>query len=115
MPFLGQDPIDLDTSMARSAEAAPPLPNAPAIDGSLRAVIFDGGCTPGLLPWVTAMDAPGVPAAATELAHGHSVSSAFLFGAIGRAQSVLPRPYCNVDHVRVLPSTAIGGSNSPCT
>lgn len=106
MPLLGLDPIDVDTSMTRSAEAAPPLPEEPAVDDSLRAVIFDGGFTSGLLPWVNAMDAPGVPAAATELAHGQSVSSAFLFGSIGAAHSALPRPYCNVDHVRVLPSTA---------
>jgi len=106
MPLLGQDPVELESRMTRSAEPAPPLPTESAIDESLRAVIFDGGCTPGLLPWVNASDAPGVPAVATDLLHGESVSSAFLFGSIKMAQTTLPRPYCNVDHVRVLPSTA---------
>lgn len=106
MPVLSQDPIDVESAVARSVEEAPPLPDAPAVDETLRAVIFDGGCTPGLLPWVNASDAPGVPASATDLAHGQSVTSAFLFGSIGRTQTTVPRPYCNVDHVRVLPSTA---------
>lgn len=106
MPLLGQDPVELVNRMTRSMEPAPPLPAEPAIDEALRAVIFDGGCTPGALPWLTASDAPGVPPIATDLAHGEAVSSAFLFGSIDPAQRTLPRPYCNVDHVRVLPSTA---------
>jgi hypothetical protein len=107
MPLLGEDPVDLESRMTRSVEPAPPLPTAPAIDETLRAVIFDGGCTPGLLPWVNSIDAPGVPATTpNNLVHGESVSSAFLFGSIDSAQTTVPRPYCNVDHVRVLPSTA---------
>lgn len=65
MPFLSQDPVDIDESVSRSLAFAPPLPDGPADDEATRAVIFDGGFTPGLLPWVSASDAPGVPSPAS--------------------------------------------------
>ncbi len=106
MPLVGEDPLELGGPTARSLEAAPPLPREPAIDSELRAAIFDGGSTAGTLPWVTAIDASGVPSLAPQRPHGDAVTSAFLFGSIDPTQTTLPRPYCNVDHVRVLPSTA---------
>lgn len=106
MPVLSEDPVDAEAEMARSLEPAPALPDAPALDEDTRTVIFDGGFTPGLLPWVNASDAHGVPQPASALAHGHAVTSAFLFGGMDQVVGTLPRPYCAVDHVRVLPSTA---------
>jgi hypothetical protein len=80
------------------------MPDAPANSDEIRAVIFDGGFPHDTLPWVNPIDAPGVPQAQTDLAHGTSVTSAFLFGALTGDEAELPLPYCNVDHVRVLPS-----------
>jgi len=107
MPILGEDPFINDAAATRSLALAPPIPkHIPAQDPSIRAVILDGGFTPNLLPWVQAKDAQGVPANADSLPHGLAVTSAFLFGAIRNGQSSLLAPYCNVDHVRVLPTTA---------
>ncbi|MCE1194296.1 MAG: S8 family serine peptidase [Acidovorax sp.] len=107
MPVLTDDPITPDQGLTRSLAFAPPLPQEAAIDESLKAVIFDGGFTPKLLPWVNALDAPDLAAAQpNHLEHGHAVTSAFLFGAIGETQHTIAPPYCNVDHVRVLPSTS---------
>lgn len=105
MPVISEDPLNSDP--ARSLAFAPPLPQFPAIDPDIRSVIFDGGFTPGLLPWVNASDAPGVPATASSLPHGQAVTSAFLFGAIDDNQQEIKPPFCNVDHVRVLPSTSV--------
>lgn len=104
MPVISEDPLNSDP--ARSLAFAPPLPQLPAIDPSIHSVIFDGGFTPGLLPWVSASDAPGVPPIASSLPHGHAVTSAFLFGAIEDDQQEIRPPFCNVDHIRVLPSTS---------
>lgn len=107
MPVLGEDPYINDSATTRSLALAPPIPkHLPALDQRIRAVIFDGGFAPNLLPWVQAKDAPGVPDNASSLPHGMAVTSAFLFGAIDDTQSSLSAPYCNVDHVRVLPTTA---------
>lgn len=106
MPVISEDPLDADSAMARSLAFAPPFPQSPAVDQDIRSVIFDGGFTPGLLPWVNASDAPGVPITASSLPHGLAVTSAFLFGALDENQQELKPPFCNVDHVRVLPSTA---------
>lgn len=106
MPVISEDPVDADSSMARSLEPAPALPQGSAVDQDLRAVIFDGGFTPNLLPWVKASDAQGVPHPASSLPHGEAVTSAFLFGSMDNVRNGIRPPYCNVDHVRVLPSTA---------
>jgi hypothetical protein len=102
MPLIGTDPLDGAADL-RSIEFAPALPTEPAIDQDTRAVIFDGG-SDVRLPWVSSRDAAGVPATKSSLSHGESVTSAFLFGAITDAAAPLARPYCNVEHVRVLPS-----------
>jgi hypothetical protein len=106
MPTLSEDPIQFDEPITRNENFAPTLPNSAALDQEISAVIFDGGFTKDLLPWVNSTDAAGVPSKATDFPHGHSVTSAFLFGAIGENQSKVSAPYCNVDHVRILPSTA---------
>lgn len=106
MPLISTDPLDDRSDIQRTMLLAPALPDGPATDSDTRAVIFDGGFTPGLLPWVNASDAPGVPAQASSLAHGQAVTSAFLFGSIDETQQQIATPHCNVDHVRVLPSTA---------
>lgn len=106
MPLLSQDPDVYDTVVERTQELGPPIPNVPALATDIRALILDGGFSPGLLPWVKATDAPGVPSKASSLPHGHAVTSAFLFGSIADDQEHLDAPYCEVEHVRVLPSTA---------
>ncbi len=107
MPVLAEDPITPDQELTRSLAFAPSLPQQGAVDESLKAVIFDGGFTSKLLPWVNALDAADLSAAnPNHLDHGQAVTSAFLFGSIGTAQQTIAPPYCNVDHVRVLPSAS---------
>lgn len=106
MPLLGADPVESEGAASRSVDIAPALPDSPAISQDLRAVIFDGRFTAGTLPWVASFDAAGVPVVASELPHGEAVTSAFLFGAITDPPQAVPAPYCNVDHVRVLPSNS---------
>jgi hypothetical protein len=91
----------------RTAALAPQavsLPSEPAIDIDIKAAIFDGGVPDGhaASQWTNAYDTTGTgPADGDYLDHGLSVTSAFLFGHIDPTKSV-PRPYCNVDHYRVL-------------
>ena len=106
MPMLSVDPFHPDNGVLRDLLLAPPMPDGPAIDEATRALILDGGFTAGLLPWVKASNAAGVPTNVTDLPHGHAVTSAFLFGAIEEDQQTIGVPYCNVEHVRVLPSLA---------
>lgn|GEM_PF-140407 len=106
MPVLSDDPVDDEVDLERAMEYAPAFPKSVAMDPDLRAVIFDGGFSPGLLPWVQSYNAPGVPSAMPNLGHGHAVTSAFLFGPLEPKATSLAVPYCNVDHVRVLPSTS---------
>lgn len=80
------------------------LPDSPAVDGSIKAAIFDGGVPDGhaISRWTKAINATGTTAAHPDyLDHGLSVTSAFLFGHLDPAKPV-PTPYCNVDHYRVL-------------
>jgi len=82
----------------------PTLPDEEPLDPTLRAVIFDGGIPDGhpLTRWATTLDAPGVGSEETELLeHGVGVTSAFLFGHLDPKQPI-SRPYCYVDHYRVL-------------
>jgi hypothetical protein len=79
------------------------LPAGDAIDPSLRVAVFDGGLpeTSPLTAWADAFDAPGVgPSHPSLLWHGETVTSAVLFGSADAAN--LGRPYCKVDHYRVL-------------
>lgn len=82
------------------------LPSEPAIDTSFRVAVFDGGL-PGDHPfeqWVTAIEPPGkanIGAPVDEyVKHGMAVTSALLFGSVH--PGLQPRPYCGVDHFRVL-------------
>lgn len=82
----------------------PTLPIEEPLDPNLKAAIFDGGIPDGhpITRWATAFDAPGVGSEETELLeHGVGVTSAFLFGHLDPKQP-LERPYCYVDHYRVL-------------
>jgi hypothetical protein len=63
-----------------------------AVAPELSAAIFDGGLPKnhGLEKWVTLHDAPGVGApVANALRHGLAVTSAFLFGPLGRVDTYL--------------------------
>lgn len=106
MPVLSQDPDILEAATERTLLMAPALPAQPAVSSDVRALILDGGFSQGLVPWVLPSDAAGVPPNASSLAHGHAVTSAFLFGALEEGQTEIRPPYCDVEHVRVLPSTA---------
>ena len=95
------------TPAAKSVE----LPKTEPMDPNLRGAIFDGGIskTSPLIQWVDAFDAPGVGPSHPELLwHGETVTSALLFGsADGMA---LTRPYCRIDHHRVLD---VNSANDP--
>jgi hypothetical protein len=99
MPKLSLEDLEAETApQIRVANQEPPTHEG------LRTVIFDGGFPAGHLPWVRSIDAPGVPSATPSLKHGTNVTSAFLFGP-NHPGDQLPKPYCDVDHVRVLPSS----------
>ncbi|MFS2113999.1 S8 family peptidase [Herbaspirillum frisingense] len=95
-------------TMLRSAASTPKviLPAEQAVDPDCKVAVFDGGLHPnhpfGL--WATAIEpAPidGIGNAIPELLdHGTAVTSAVLFGHVEGGH--LPRPYCSVDHYRVL-------------
>lgn len=81
------------------------LPSGAPIDESFRVAVFDGGL-PDNHPfgtWVRPIEpvaSSRIGAALPDLqAHGQAVTSALLFG---HADGVLERPYCYVDHYRVL-------------
>lgn len=79
------------------------LPNGSSLNPSVNAVIFDGGISgsSSLSKWANAIDPTGIgPAVPSYVEHGIAVTSAFLFGHI--ISPNLERPFCNVDHVRVL-------------
>lgn len=69
-----------------------------------RAVVFDGGLPEnhGLDRWVTLIEPDGIgPAVPRFQDHGLWVTSALLFGNLTNG-SAPPRPFCSVDHVRIL-------------
>lgn len=103
MPRLRNLPM-VERSVTASALQHAPLPESDAVDADLRVAIFDGGLaasTP-LSRWATGHEAPGIGAASDDFyAHGHDVTSAFLFGSLTPGQPA-PRPYGVVDHYRVL-------------
>lgn len=85
------------------------LPQEAGLDTTIRAAIFDGGIPTNhpLTAWATPIDATGVGPVSTEcLEHGVAVTSAFLFGHIEPNKPV-PRPFCHVDHYRVLDDVPI--------
>jgi len=80
------------------------LPDADCISEEPRMAIFDGGLrdTSVLARWATPIDPPGVGAPLDEyLDHGHSVTSAALFGPVQNGNEI-GRPFCRVHHYRVL-------------
>ena len=88
---------------ARGAASEIALPDSSALDPNIRVAVFDGGLPKHsvLDPWVRRFDPPGIGAAVPDyLAHGHSVTSALLFGHLTPGEEA-PRPYAKVDHIRV--------------
>jgi hypothetical protein len=80
------------------------LPIEGPTDDSFRAVIFDGGLPAhtNLSTWVNYIEPAGLgPPNPAFQAHGLYVTGAFLFGALA-AGDAAPRPFCAVDHVRVV-------------
>lgn len=83
---------------------APKLPDADALDPSLRLAVFDGGLgAKDFARWAS----EEVPADLAEthadyLSHGTEVTSALLFGDVPVGATELPRPYFNITHHRVL-------------
>lgn len=75
-----------------------------ALDPTVKAAVFDGGIPLDhpIGNWVTLLEYPDMEPASEEfLSHGVAVSSAVLFGHLNPSEE-LPRPYCNVDHYRVV-------------
>ncbi|WP_165547279.1 MULTISPECIES: S8 family peptidase [Kribbella] len=80
------------------------LPTEGPLDPDFRVAVFDGGLADGspLAPWAVGHDTDGVGKPVdTFLGHGHEVTSALLFGSLAPGAEVT-RPYCTVDHFRVL-------------
>ena len=85
------------------------LPKEAATDTSIKAAIFDGGLPDHhpLTAWATPIDTTGVGQKDADcLEHGVAVTSAFLFGHI-EPNELTGRPFCNVDHYRVLDNVPI--------
>lgn len=87
---------------------AAPLPTQGPLDPDFRIAVFDGGLADGtaLAPWAVSHETDGIgkPVAAY-LEHGHDVTSAVLFGSLDPGTAA-ERPYCIVDHFRVLDEEA---------
>ncbi|CAB3773863.1 peptidase S8 [Burkholderia sp. MSh2] len=85
----------------------PAFPEAPALDPSRRAAIFDGGLgTSDLATWANEIVYDETQSThGSLLLHGSEVTSTFLFGRSVTGKG-LPRPYMNVDHFRVLSPTS---------
>lgn len=80
------------------------LPEEKELDPTIRAAVFDGGLPPGtpIVSWVQSIEPKEIGAPVpTYQEHGLAVTSALLFGPLVPGQDV-PRPLCQVDHVRVL-------------
>ncbi len=80
------------------------LPAESPLSNDVRAVIFDGGLplSLNLNKWVNYIEPQGIGIPNPSLVqHGLGVTSAFLFGQLIKGQP-LRRPFCPVDHVRVL-------------
>jgi len=86
--------------------AAAPLPAEGPVDPDFRIAVFDGGLADGspFGPWATSHETDGIGQPVTGyLEHGHDVTSALLFGSLTPGAQA-QRPYCKVDHFRVLDS-----------
>ncbi len=83
---------------------APALPDADAVDDSLKVVVFDGGLgARDFSRWCKEFVPPELGTThADYLSHGTEVTSALLFGAVEHDTAMLPRPYFDVLHYRAL-------------
>jgi hypothetical protein len=91
------------------------LPTAGPMDGTFRAVIFDGGIPARargpLAPWVTLVEPADVGASVPGFEeHGLAVTTSFIFGPLSPGGSA-PIPYCSLDHVRVLGEKDAAGTD----
>lgn len=88
------------------------VPTEDPLDPSIRVAVFDGGVPDKTLldPWVRRHDTPGVGQPLDDyLWHGSAVTGALLFGPLSE-DTPIGRPYCTVDHYRVLDDmTGAGG------
>jgi len=83
---------------------APVLPDELPVNSSIKAAIFDGGIPDDhpLTVWATPIETSGLAEEHADfISHGVGVTSAFLFGHITPGAEI-QRPYCFVDHYRVL-------------
>lgn len=89
---------------AVSGVSIPALPALSALDPSLKVAVFDGGIGhTGVSQWVTETIMPGTESTSPGfLNHGNGVTSALLFGPLGKENISFPRPYANVQHYRVI-------------
>lgn len=91
-------------AVLRTSNEPVALPTEGPLDSTTRAVIFDGGLppTPDLSHWVRVIEPDGIgPPDPESLEHGLAVTAALLFGTLSSRQPA-QRPFCPVDHVRVL-------------
>lgn len=90
----------------RSLERDAPLllPDADALDPSIRVAIFDGGIGhTGLARWAHETVCAGAEhTQPAYLNHGNNVTGTFLFGPVEPDASTLARPFANVEHFRVI-------------
>ncbi len=96
--------VPIERAVPTSLFQPSPLPDAGVIDLDLRVAVFDGGVKPNtqIDRWIRSFEGDGVQATVPDqLSHGHSVTSALLFGSL---ESGVPasQPYGIVDHYRVL-------------
>lgn len=80
------------------------IPDMKEIDSSIKVAIFDGGIPNNTvnLPWIKKFEPEGIgePVPAYQR-HGLAVTSALLFGPL-ESDREASKPFCNVDHIRVL-------------
>jgi len=88
----------------RMTVQAPVLPDADALDSSLKVVVFDGGLgARDFSRWSKEIVPAELDAThADYLSHGTEVTSALLFGAVEHDATTLPRPYFDVIHHRAI-------------
>lgn len=102
MPRLRAVP-DIERSTPVPTLRHAPLPAGDPVDPDLRVAVFDGGLDRDTFGrWANAYDGQGVgDAVDSQLAHGHDVTSALLFGSLSPGETP-ERPYGVVDHYRVI-------------
>lgn len=102
-PTRNAEPIPFQTDLSRLT----------AVDNETKAAIFDAGIPPShaITAWSTPYEFPDMEEASESyLSHGVGVTSAFLFGHISPTND-LPRPYCNIDHYRVVDESSETDNN----